>query len=104
MCLPLQMAHDGFGDLTCTLQGERNPLEELFHTSHCVINIFKASELRVTTSLYLPTVSLAMFPSERSRGKISLRAGQDSHALSMAIILNKDGSIDQSNIHYSVAD
>jgi Exoribonuclease R len=63
----------------------------------CHSDIFKAAELRVT-SLYLPTGSVPMFPSELSCGKMSLRAGQDSHALSMAIELNEDGSIDRSSI------
>jgi hypothetical protein len=64
----------------------------------CHSDIFKAAERRVT-SLYLPTGSVPMFPSELSCGRMSLRAGQDSYALSMAVELNQDGSIDQSSIY-----
>lgn len=60
--------------------------------------IFQAAERRAT-SLYLPTGSIPMFPSELSSGKMSLRAGHDSCALSMALELNDDGSIDASTIH-----
>jgi len=61
-------------------------------------DIFKVAERRVT-SLYLPTGSVPMFPSELSCDKMSLRTGRDSYAMSMAIELNEDGSIDQSSIY-----
>jgi exoribonuclease-2 len=63
----------------------------------CHSSIFQAAERRAT-SLYLPTGSIPMFPSELSCGRMSLRSGQDTYALSMAVELNDDGSIDESSI------
>lgn len=59
--------------------------------------IFRTAQQRAT-SLYLPTGSVPMFPIELSGGPMSLRAECDSHALSMAIELNDDGSIDEDSL------
>lgn len=59
--------------------------------------IFKSALARAT-SLYLPTGSIPMFPIELSGGPMSLKAEVESHALSMAVDLNEDGSIDESSL------
>ena len=60
--------------------------------------IFKSAQSRAT-SLYLPSGSIPMFPIELSGGPMSLRADHDSYALSMAVELNEDGSIDESSLY-----
>jgi len=59
--------------------------------------IFETAQQRAT-SLYLASGSIPMFPLELSGGPMSLIAEKDSHALSMAVELNDDGSIDQSSL------
>eukprot|EP00979_Chaetoceros_neogracilis_P004688 scaffold814_cov248-Chaetoceros_neogracile.AAC.8 len=59
--------------------------------------IFKAAQHRAT-SLYLASGSIPMFPLGLSGGPMSLIAEKDSHALSMAVELNDDGSIDDSSL------
>lgn len=60
-------------------------------------NIFNAAKERVT-SLYLPTGSIPMFPTDLSAGPMSLRAGYDSCAISLGLELNDDGSINESTL------
>jgi len=59
--------------------------------------IFKAAGRR-TTSVYTPTGSVPMFPSNLSAGVMSLRANHDSYALSLSVELDDDGMIDDSTI------
>jgi exoribonuclease R len=59
--------------------------------------VFEAAERRVT-SLYLATGTTYMFPSSLSSGVMSLRAECDSCALSLALELNEDGSIDEETL------
>lgn len=60
-------------------------------------DIFNAAKERVT-SLYLPTGSIPMFPTDLSAGPMSLRAGYDSCAISLGLELNNDGSINESTL------
>lgn len=48
---------------------------------------------RRTTSLYLPTGMIPMFPKTLSEGPFSLRQGQRCAALSVGIVLGEDGSV-----------
>ncbi|KAL3812065.1 hypothetical protein ACHAXA_010037 [Cyclostephanos tholiformis] len=50
------------------------------------------------TSLYLPTMTLCMFPENMSSGVMSLESGTDKCALSLGVELNPDGTIDPSSI------
>lgn len=59
--------------------------------------IFNAAKERVT-SLYLPTGSIPMFPTDLSAGPMSLRAGYDSCAISLGLEVNDDGSINESTL------
>ena len=51
------------------------------------------------TSLYLPRGSISMFPPSVCTDLMSLRDNEDSYALSMAMEINADGSIDEKSIH-----
>jgi hypothetical protein len=53
---------------------------------------------RRATSLYLPSGTIPMLPSILSSGKMSLKANSNVCALSIAVELNPDGSIDSSSI------
>eukprot|EP00590_Aulacoseira_subarctica_P006934 CAMPEP_0172420588 /NCGR_PEP_ID=MMETSP1064-20121228/6944_1 /TAXON_ID=202472 /ORGANISM="Aulacoseira subarctica , Strain CCAP 1002/5" /LENGTH=637 /DNA_ID=CAMNT_0013160613 /DNA_START=608 /DNA_END=2521 /DNA_ORIENTATION=+ len=59
--------------------------------------IIKIAQRR-STSLYLPTGPIPMFPNCLSSGCMSLRAGHDNCALSLGVELLPDGSIDTSSI------
>ncbi|KAL7458873.1 hypothetical protein ACHAWC_010570 [Mediolabrus comicus] len=50
------------------------------------------------TSLYLPTMTLCMFPPNMSSEVMSLHCWEDKYALSLGVELNEDGSIDESSI------
>ena len=60
-------------------------------------DIFHVAQKRIT-SIYLPTGSVPMFPPLLSNQIMALRANQDSHALSLGVELNDDGSIILSSI------
>ncbi|CAM6101170.1 unnamed protein product [Calypogeia fissa] len=45
------------------------------------------------TSIYLPTGTIPMFPMELAAGQMSLRQGQNCCAVTVAVVLNGDGSI-----------
>ena len=62
--------------------------------------IFEAAQSRAT-SVYTPSGSISMFPSNLSTGVMSLRADRDSYALSLSVELNEDGSIDENTISVS---
>ncbi|WP_013320225.1 ribonuclease catalytic domain-containing protein [Gloeothece verrucosa] len=57
---------------------------------------------RRSTSLYLPTGMISMFPPELATGPMSLVQGQVCPALSFAVILNDDGSVLDYSIHASL--
>eukprot|EP00571_Detonula_confervacea_P007375 CAMPEP_0172314286 /NCGR_PEP_ID=MMETSP1058-20130122/22162_1 /TAXON_ID=83371 /ORGANISM="Detonula confervacea, Strain CCMP 353" /LENGTH=844 /DNA_ID=CAMNT_0013028113 /DNA_START=16 /DNA_END=2550 /DNA_ORIENTATION=+ len=59
--------------------------------------LLKVAERR-GTSLYLPTMTLCMFPEIMSSGAMSLQSMEDKCALSLGVELNSDGSIDPSSI------
>jgi len=60
-------------------------------------NLFEVAKSRAT-SVYLPTGSVPMFPESVGNGVMSLRQGHDCCALSLAVELNGDGSIDMNSI------
>ena len=59
--------------------------------------IFQVAQSRAT-SVYTPAGSISMFPSNLSTGVMSLRADNDSYALSLGVELNDDGSLDEKTI------
>ena len=59
--------------------------------------IFKTAQQRIT-SLYLPRGPIPMFPPEISNDAMSLKANQDNCALSLAVEINEDGSVDPQSI------
>jgi exoribonuclease-2 len=56
---------------------------------------------RRTTTLYLPTGMVPMFPSELATGPMSLNPGQTCCALSFGVILDEAGAIEDYGIHAS---
>lgn len=59
--------------------------------------LFRTAQRRIT-SLYLPRSSISMFPPGLGSQVMSLKANQDSCALSLSVELNDDGSVDPSSI------
>ncbi|NES64665.1 MAG: VacB/RNase II family 3'-5' exoribonuclease [Okeania sp. SIO2D1] len=57
---------------------------------------------RRTTTLYLPTGMIPMFPSELATGPMSLIQGQICSALSFGIILDESGAVIEYSIHASL--
>lgn len=57
---------------------------------------------RRTTTLYLPTGMVPMFPSELATGPMSLNPGETSCALSFGIILDESGAVEDYTIHASL--
>ena len=57
---------------------------------------------RRSTSLYLPTGMVSMFPTELATGPMSLREGQVCSALSFSVILDETGGIKEYEIHSSL--
>lgn len=57
---------------------------------------------RRSTSLYLPTGMVPMFPSELATGPMSLVQGQVCSALSFGVILDETGGIEEYEIHSSL--
>lgn len=57
---------------------------------------------RRSTSLYLPTGMVPMFPSELATGPMSLVQGQVCSALSFGVILDQSGGIQEYEIHSSL--
>ncbi|MEM8722766.1 MAG: ribonuclease R family protein [Cyanobacteria bacterium P01_G01_bin.39] len=57
---------------------------------------------RRSTSLYLPTGMVPMFPPELATGPMSLVQGQVCSALSFGVILDEDGGIEEYEIHPSL--
>jgi exoribonuclease II len=57
---------------------------------------------RRSTSLYLPTGMVSMFPPELATGPMSLVQGQVCSALSFGVILNETGGIQEYEIHPSL--
>ncbi|MEI2422612.1 ribonuclease catalytic domain-containing protein, partial [Arthrospira platensis SPKY2] len=57
---------------------------------------------RRTTSVYLPTGMIPMFPSELATGPMSLVQGKICCALSFGVVLNEDGSVKDYSIHTSI--
>ncbi|ACK69677.1 Exoribonuclease II [Gloeothece citriformis PCC 7424] len=55
-----------------------------------------------STSLYLPTGMISMFPPELATGPMSLVQGQICPALSFGVILKEDGSVEDYIIHASL--
>ena len=60
-------------------------------------DLFEIAQKRIT-SLYLPRGTIAMFPPEVSSEIMSLKANQDSYALSLSAEINEDGSVDPLSI------
>ncbi|NJK39136.1 MAG: VacB/RNase II family 3'-5' exoribonuclease [Oscillatoriales cyanobacterium SM2_3_0] len=56
---------------------------------------------RRTTTVYLPTGMIPMFPSDLATGPMSLVQGQVCNALSFAVILEESGAIAEYSIHAS---
>lgn len=56
---------------------------------------------RRSTSLYLPTGMVSMFPSELATGPMSLVQGQTCPALSFAVLLDETGAVEDYSIHPS---
>lgn len=56
---------------------------------------------RRTTSVYLPTGMIPMFPSELATGPMSLVQGQICCALSFGVVLDENGSVEDYTIHAS---
>lgn len=54
---------------------------------------------RRTTTLYLPTGIVPMFPAELATGPMSLRQGQKCCALSFAVVLDETGAVQEYSIH-----
>jgi RNB domain len=67
------------------------------HWAPRVSELFEAARRRIT-SLYLPRESISMFPSRIASYLMSLRANEDTYALSLGVELNEDGSVDSSSI------
>ena len=57
---------------------------------------------RRSTSLYLPTGMVSMFPTELATGPMSLVEGQVCYALSFGVILDETGGIQEYEIHSSL--
>ena len=57
---------------------------------------------RRSTSLYLPTGMVSMFPSELATGPMSLIQGQVCSALSFGVVLDESGGIQEYEIHSSL--
>ncbi|MEQ9668363.1 ribonuclease catalytic domain-containing protein [Coleofasciculus sp. G2-EDA-02] len=57
---------------------------------------------RRSTTLYLPTGMISMFPAELATGPMSLVEGQVCPSLSFGVILDEDGSIQDYQIHPSL--
>jgi exoribonuclease-2 len=57
---------------------------------------------RRSTTLYLPTGMIPMFPAELATGPMSLVQGKICNALSFGIILDDDGAVAQYSIHASI--
>lgn len=57
---------------------------------------------RRTTSVYLPTGMIPMFPPELATGPMSLVQGKICCALSFGVVLNEDGSLKDYSIHTSI--
>ncbi len=57
---------------------------------------------RRSTSLYLPTGMISMFPSELATGPMSLVQGQVCPALSFSVILSEAGEVEEYSIHASL--
>ncbi len=55
-----------------------------------------------STTLYLPTGMISMFPTELATGPMSLIQGKICSALSFAVILNEDGGVQDYSIHSSL--
>ena len=60
-------------------------------------DLFEIARRRVT-SLYLPTGSIAMFPTIVGSDLMSLKVNEDVRALSLGVELNDDGSLNESTI------
>jgi len=60
-------------------------------------DIFQAAQRRAT-SVYLPTGAVPMFPHRLCKDVMSLTANCDSYAVSLAVELNDDGSIDEDSL------
>lgn len=56
---------------------------------------------RRTTTIYLPTGIVPMFPPELATGPMSLRQGEKCCALSFAVILDESGAVEEYSIHPS---
>ena len=54
---------------------------------------------RRSTSLYLPTGMISMFPPELATGPMSLVQGQECCALSFGVILDESGAVEEYQIH-----
>lgn len=54
---------------------------------------------RRTTTLYLPTGIVPMFPAELATGPMSLRQGQKCCSLSFAVVLDETGAVEEYSIH-----
>ncbi len=57
---------------------------------------------RRSTSMYLPTGTISMFPTELATGPMSLVQGQVCPALSFAVVLEEDGAVKEYSIHASL--
>jgi exoribonuclease-2 len=57
---------------------------------------------RRTTTLYLPTGMIPMFPSELATGPMSLNQGKTSCALSFGVTLDESGAVQEYSIHASL--
>jgi exoribonuclease-2 len=57
---------------------------------------------RRTTTLYLPTGMIPMFPSELATGPMSLNQGKTSCALSFGVTLDESGAVHEYSIHASL--
>lgn len=60
-------------------------------------SLFQLARQRIT-SIYLPNQTCSMFPRDVADKMMSLALGKDSRALSAGLVLNCDGSIDESSI------
>jgi exoribonuclease-2 len=70
----------------------------------CLVNLGDELDLearRRSTSLYLPTGTVSMFPSELATGPMSLIQGQICPALSFGVTLDAEGAIQDFTIHAS---
>lgn len=57
---------------------------------------------RRSTSMYLPTGTISMFPVELATGPMSLVQGQVCPALSFAVVLDENGAVEEYSIHPSL--